>query len=335
MKQNTKLQGLDSKLLIEAIIRSALWGITVGAIAAFAAAIVCWFFEAALLWVAILTFIVVGAAGGTLFYFLKFRPSVAANAKRIDRLGLDERAITMVELSGDDSLIARKQREDALKSISKIQPKQIHVKISALVIILCSVFTLLFAGMGTVEVLSSNGVLPSGSAVWNKLFPPEPLPKYTLTYTAAKGGELIGATEQTVEQGSSGELIIAVADEGFVFLEWSDGTATPYRVDKNVSRNVNVEAKFVLMDDFKDSGDDNDKPDDVPGGDGDQETNNPDAPPTSGEKYVEINQIIDGQTYYRDVLKEYYQEAMKYLEEDANIPEHIRKIIEKYYSTLQ
>ncbi len=335
MKQNTRLQGLDSKLLIEAIIRSALWGITVGAIAAFAAAIVCWFFEAALLWVAILTFFVAGAAGGAIFYFKKFRPSVEANAKRIDRLGLDERAITMVELSGDDSLIARKQREDALSSISKIQSKQIRIKISATVIILCSVFMLLFAGMGTVEALSSNGVLPSGSEIWNKLFPPEPLPKYTLTYTAAKGGELIGATEQTVEQGSSGELIIAVADEGFVFLEWSDGTATPYRVDKNVSRNVSVEARFVMMDDFKDSGDDNDKPDDVPGGDGDQETNNPDAPPTSGEKYVEINQIIDGQTYYRDVLKEYYQEAMKYLEEDENIPDHIRKIIEKYYSTLQ
>ena len=335
MKQKTRLQGLDSKLLIEAIIRSALWGITVGAVAAFAAAIVCWFFEAALLWVAILTFIVAGAAGGAIFYFGKFRPSVAANAKRIDRLGLDERAITMVELSGDDSLIARKQREDALASISKIKPNQIHVKLSTTVIILCSVFTLLFAGMGTVEVLSSKGVLPSGVEIWQKLFPPEPLPKYTLTYSAAKGGELIGETEQTVEQGSSGEMVIAVADEGFVFLGWSDGVATPYRVDEDVKRNVKVEARFAMMDAFKDPGDDNDKPDDVPGGDGDQETNNPDAPPSGGEKYIEINQIIDGQTYYRDVIDDYYQRAMEYLENDENVPDHIRRIIERYYSTIQ
>ena len=335
MKQNTKLEGLGSKLFIEAIIRSALWGVTVGAIAAFAAAVACWIAEASLLWVAILTFFVTGAAGGALFYFLKFRPSVAANAKRIDRLGLDERAITMVELEGDDSLIARKQREDALASISKIESKQIRIKVSALVIVLCCVFMLMFAGMATVEVLSSEGILPSGAEIWKTMFPPEPLPKYTLTYEAVKGGELIGQTEQTVEQGSSGEMVIAVADEGFVFLQWSDGVATPYRIDEDVKRNIKVEALFALMDNFNDPGDDEDKPDDVPGGDGDQETNNPDAPPSGGEKYIEINQIIDGQTYYRDVIEEYYNRAMEYLKNDENIPEHIRQIIERYYSTIE
>lgn len=335
MKQNTKLQGLDSKLFIEAIIRSTLWGVTVGAISAFAAAFVAWIFEAALLWVAIITFFVGGAGGGVLFYFLKFRPSVSANARRIDRLGLEERAITMVEFSDDDSLIARKQREDALESISKIEPKQIRIKISALVIALCSLFMLLFAGMATVEALSSEGILPSGAELWKTVFPPEPLPKYTLIYEAARGGELIGKTEQTVEQGSSGEMIVAVADEGFVFLQWSDGVATPYRVDSNVKGNIKVQAIFAVMDSFNDAGDDNDVPDDVPATDGSQETNNPDAPPSGGEKYVEVNQIIDGQTYYRDVIEEFYNEAMEYLQDDENIPEHIREIIEKYYSTVQ
>ena len=334
MKQNTRLQGLDSKLLIEAIIRSALWGITAGARTAFLAAFVAWISDAALLWVAILTFALASAVGGTLFYFLKFRPSVAANAKRIDRLGLEERAITMVELEGDDSLIARKQREDALASISKVEAKQLRIRVSTLVIILCSVFVLLFAGMATVEGLSSGGVLPSGAEIWRQIFPPEPLPEYTLTYSASKGGELVGETEQTVKQGYSGEMVIAVADEGFVFLSWSDGVITPYRVDENVKKNVKVEALFTLMDEFKDRGDDEDKPDDVPGGDGDQETNNPDAPPSGGEKYVEINQIIDGQTYYRDVIEEYYNKAMEYLKNDENIPDHIREIIEKYYSTI-
>ena len=335
MKQNTRLQGLDKKLLIEAIIRSTLWGITVGAIFAFAAAIVCWFFEATLLWVAILIFFIAGAVGGTLLYYAKFRPSVSANARRIDRVGLEERAITMVELSGDDSLIARMQREDALLNIAKIQPSQIHIRISRTVIALCSAFMLLFAGMATVEVLSGEGILPSGGEVWRTLFPPEPLPKYTLTYTATKGGELLGETEQTVEQGSSGETVSAVADEGYFFLGWSDGVATPYRVDKDVKRNLKVEAIFVLAESFSDPGDDDDKPDDVPGGDGDQETNNPDAPPSGGEKYIEINQIIDGQTYYRDVIEDYYKNAMEYLENDENIPDYIREIIKKYYSTIQ
>lgn len=335
MKQNTKLQGLDLKLFIEAIVRSALWGATVGAIFAFAAAFVAWISDAALLWVAIVTFFVAGVGGGVIFYFLKFRPSVSSNAKRIDRLGLEERAITMVEFANDDSLIAKKQREDALKNISKIGPKQIRIKISTLVIVLCSSFVILFAGMATVEALSTKGVLPSGAEIWRTIFPPEPLPKYTLVYEASRGGELIGKTEQTVEQGSSGEMVVAVADEGFVFLQWSDGVTTPYRVDSNVKGNIKVQATFAVMDDFNDSGDDNDKPDDVPAGDGSQEMNDPNAPPSGGEKYVEINQIIDGQTYYRDVIEDYYKKAMEYLDEDENIPDHIREIIEKYYSTIQ
>ena len=74
MKQNTKLQGLDSKLLIEAVIRSALWGITAGACVAFLAAFACWIADASLLWVAILVFVIASAIGGSLFYLLKFRP---------------------------------------------------------------------------------------------------------------------------------------------------------------------------------------------------------------------------------------------------------------------
>ena len=336
MNQKKRFSNLDSKLLREAILRSALWGIAAGAAVAFAGAVACWFLEASLLWVALATLLAASVIAGVLFYFTTFRPSIKANAKRIDRLGLDERAITMVEFSNDDSYIAQKQREDTLEKMATVEPKQLKIKVSRLAIILCCLSILLFAGMATVEELSTRGILPSGIEVWRTIFPPEPLPKYTLTYEASNGGILIGETEQTVEQGSSGEMVIAIADEGYVFLSWSDGMQTPYRVDENVMHDISVSPVFTLMENFDDAGDDEDKPDDVPGGgDGEQETDNPDAPPSGGEKYVEVNQVIDGQTYYRDVLDDYYQQAMEYLKNDENIPDHIRKIIERYYSTIQ
>ena len=336
MNQKKRFSNLDSKLLREAILRSTLWGIAAGAVVAFATAVACWFLEASLLWVALAALLAASIIAGVLFYFVKFRPSIKSNAQRIDRLGLDERAITMVEFSNDDSYIAQKQREDALAKMATVEPKQLKIQVSLLAIILCCVSLLLFAGMATVEELSTRGILPTGAEVWRTIFPPAPLPKYTVQYEASKGGVLVGETEQTVEKGSSGEMVIAIADEGYVFLCWSDGVQTPYRIDENVQRNISVSALFALMENFDDTGDDQDKPDDAPSdGDGDQTTDDPSAPPTSGEKYVEVNQVIDGQTYYRDVIDEYYQQAMEYLKNDENIPDHIRKIIERYYSTIQ
>jgi hypothetical protein len=335
MNQKKRFSNLDAKLLREAILRSAFWGIAVGALVAFAAAVACWFLDASLLWAAIVALLAASLVAGVLFYFTTFRPSISSNAKRIDRLGLDERAITMVEYANDDSYIAKKQREDALAKMAEVQPTHLKLKISKLAIILCCLSLLLFAGMATVEQLSTLGILPTGIEVWQTIFPPEPLPQYTLTYEASKGGVLLGETEQTVEKGSSGEMVIAVADEGYVFLYWSDGIKTPYRTDENVQHSISVSAVFTLMENFNDAGGDTDQPDDAPSGEGDQETNNPDAPPSGGEKYVEVNQVIDGQTYYRDVIDEYYQKALEYLENDENIPEHIRKIIERYYSTIQ
>ena len=336
---NLKKKGfsnLDSKLLREAILRSTFWGITAGAVVAFATAVACWFLDASLLWVALAALLVASPAAGVLFYFIKFRPSIKSNAQRIDRLGLDERAITMVEFANDNSYIAQKQREDALEKMATVEPKQLTIRISLTAILLCFLSLLLFAGMATVEELSTRGILPTGSEVWRMIFPPAPLPKYTALYEASKGGILVGETEQTIEKGSSGEMVIALADEGYVFLCWSDGVQTPYRIDENVQRNISVSAMFTLMENFEDAGDDQDQPDDAPSdGDGDQETTDPNAPPTSGEKYVEVNQIIDGQTYYRDVFDEFYQQALEYLKNDENIPDHIRDIIERYYSTIQ
>ena len=334
MTKNNKFKGLDTKLLAEALIRSTLWGVAVGAAASFLCAFVCWFLSFDGLILSIAAFAIGAVIAGVLFYFLHFRPSVKSNAKRLDSYGLDERVITMVELEGEDSFIARKQREDATAKLATIEPKQIKFRISTLVIVLASVFALLFAGMAVIEGLSSIGIIPTGSEVWQMIFPPEPPPEYNLVYTAGKGGYLIGEDKQTVTEGEDATPVLAVADDGFMFYAWSDGVTTPHRTDESVNRPITVNAVFIAVDDLADKPDDKDEPDDVPGDKGPGQPNG-DPSNSGGGKYVETNQVIDGETYYRDVYEEFYNKAMEYIEKGEAIPDNIRAIIEAYYNIIQ
>jgi uncharacterized repeat protein (TIGR02543 family) len=70
--------------------------------------------------------------------------------------------------------------------------------------------------------------------------------QYTLTYIAGTGGTLTGSTPQTVNHGSSGTAVAAVANSGYHFTGWSDGVATASRTDTNVTANKSVTANFVL-----------------------------------------------------------------------------------------
>ncbi|MDQ2076131.1 InlB B-repeat-containing protein [Marinimicrobium sp. ABcell2] len=68
--------------------------------------------------------------------------------------------------------------------------------------------------------------------------------EYTLSYSAGANGSLGGEPLQKVTHGSSGGTIVAIPDEGFQFIEWSDGKAAISRTDSNVRGDVNVTARF-------------------------------------------------------------------------------------------
>ena len=333
MKTNGKFKSLDAKLRMEAIIRSAVWGMASGALAAFICAFVCWFLAFHGLVVSIVAFVFGSAVAGVLFYYGRFRPSVQSNARRLDRCGLEERVITMVELEGQDSYIARRQREDAAEKLAAIDPSYIKFRISRSAIVLSVAVTLIFAGMATVESLSGVGVLPTGIQVWYQVFPPEPLPVYNLSYGVNKGGYLVGQDKQVVTQGDNAEMVLAVADDGFMFYAWSDGVTTPYRTESNVQKHLSVNALFIEVKNLENVGGDKDAPDDVPGDEGGQ--GGDESSDGSTGKYTEVNQVIDGETYYRDVFEEYYNMAMEYINKGEAIPEEIRSIIEAYYNIIQ
>lgn len=69
---------------------------------------------------------------------------------------------------------------------------------------------------------------------------------YTLSYTAGTGGSLTGSSSQTVDYGSDGSTITAVADNGFTFSRWSDGLTANPRTDTGISGNVTVSAIFTV-----------------------------------------------------------------------------------------
>ena len=68
--------------------------------------------------------------------------------------------------------------------------------------------------------------------------------EFKLTYIAGAGGAISGETSQTVFKGENGSTVTAIANSGYVFLEWSDGVTTASRTDKRVQNNISVTAEF-------------------------------------------------------------------------------------------
>jgi hypothetical protein len=75
---------------------------------------------------------------------------------------------------------------------------------------------------------------------------------YTLIYFAGIGGSLKVGDElhssvftKPVEEGGDGPEVTAVADNGFVFVSWSDGKTEAARIDADVRHDTTVHAIFV------------------------------------------------------------------------------------------
>ncbi|WP_133241452.1 InlB B-repeat-containing protein [Balneicella halophila] len=71
-----------------------------------------------------------------------------------------------------------------------------------------------------------------------------PPTEYTLSYTAGNGGRISGEASQTVEEGESGSTVEAIADSGYEFVKWSDGSTDNPRKDTNVTSDISVVAEF-------------------------------------------------------------------------------------------
>ena len=158
-----------------------------------------------------------------------------------------------------------------------------------------------------------------------------------------------------IEKGTNTETVTAVADEGWMFLEWDDGYKKPTRSDKRIGEDRIYIALFQPLStdgDPSDEGDPSDqqsdqsKPSDTPQ-DQQQQPNKPDdsegeqpedmedqqdsTSQMGGGKYEHANQIINGEIYYKEVLEEYKQLLRERLENEGDkLSEEERSIIEAY-----
>lgn len=69
---------------------------------------------------------------------------------------------------------------------------------------------------------------------------------YTLSYHAGVHGVLTGDTLQTVLPGADGTPVEAIADYGYMFVQWSDGHTGNPRTDTDVFSDLDVTAEFGL-----------------------------------------------------------------------------------------
>ncbi len=345
-------------LVKEGVIKSAIWGLVVGSAVCFIIALATWFTDFNGLWLSIGALIVLSIAMTPVFYFTLYRPNNKRVAERLDRLGFDERIITMNELKDDDSFIARLQRQDAVNTVVEANKraggKLLTVKVAIAAIVAVSVIGAFGVGMTAVTGLAAYGVIPNGADLWHKTFSSDDNVVYTVKYNADNGGKIQGNVVQSVQSGKSTLAVVATADDGFMFVKWidSDGneyTESPSRYEDKVYKNMVFTAYFEEVDDVEDDPlEGNEPPDDsnqnpsddfAPGDPNNSDQQGPSDPGDPGDDNGgggtnQNDWIIDGNTPYEEKFDYYYQMAMDKLANNEEIPPELREIIEGYFGIL-
>ena len=265
------------RLCFEAALKSALFGLTVGFAANFLFGALEWLFGFGSFWIAIYVFAGVALVSSALTYFLKLKPDIKETARRIDRFGLDERMITMLELENDGSYIASLQRENAKAHYERVKDKRLKLRLSSALIIIAIIATLLGSSMTTVVALANSGIIPDGSTLIN---PEDPYEDYIpVSYIVEEGGYISGGEEeQLVSPGGNADPVVAIPEDGWLFVGWDDEFTDPSRHDKNITEPMEFVAIFEQIEeedgDMGDSegpsneGEEGDSADDQPSQDG-------------------------------------------------------------------
>ena len=365
------------RLVLEGVFKSLLAGMAIGFAANFLTALLGWIFSFGNIWLAIGIGAAAWVISGVLLYFLKFKPTMEDTARRMDRLGLEERMVTMLELKEDDSYIATIQRENARESITHIEGRKIKIRIPKVIVCLVIIAAVFGSSMTTVKGLADNGEIPS----FDEIIEDDPYANYiAVTYMVDEGGYIEGETDQLVEPGGSTTPVIAVADDGWVFAGWDDGYSELERSETNVTQDLYFVAIFEEIGESEGGAEgdgeggnngsqkaEGDQAEDLPAegganadsdqngaqgseGDGSGSKGDSDGGQGSsdeqgegkgdgkgqgaGGKWDDSNTFLDGQTYYREWLELYYQNALDIFEQNGEIPPELREFFEAYYDSI-
>ena len=342
---DSKLKNYYDKLFKESWLKSLLCGFSIGFASMFVSAMIFWLIAVEFFWIAILIGVALGGAASALFYFFRFKPSARAIARRVDDLGLEERLLTMTQLEEDQSYIAKRQREDALASLQRISASSLKFIVSTSMIASICISAVFGIAMVTVTGLAAAGIIKSGQEIIEEITKEPPI-EYEITYEAGEGGMIEGDMFQIVLEGDDAVGVMAVAEEEYIFVEWSDGYKNPYREDKNVKESFTVTATFQFVENNEGEGEmgEGEEPSDKPGEEegnpqpgepGDPTDQKPGDNTQAGGRYEPQNQIRDGETYYGDEYEDAYEEAMDEANQDADLSDDQKEIIGDYFGAIQ
>lgn len=244
-KKNAPFQTYRHRMTLAAVIKSALLGLLFGGVAAFAAALICWLTDfSGAVWVSVGVGLGAAILCGILFYFLRYRPTGHEVVRRIDSMGLEERTLTMTELQGVETDIARLQRQDTQQQLKRVTPAQVKAAFPLMTLGKGAIVLLCFAlcmggGMTTVAGLTQAGVIETPGFIDS-----EREKFVTVTYLSDEGGEVLGETDQILLPGEDAQSVVAVPEDGWIFLRWSDGNRSTERTDTNITSDLIVTAVF-------------------------------------------------------------------------------------------
>lgn len=345
-----------TRLAKEGFIKSLISGVIIGVLAMFVSSLTIWITgESHLWWISLPICAVCVIIFTSVLYFLKYRPTKQKVAQRIDSAGLEERAVTMLELENESSIMATKQKEDTEEHLQKTNPKSIKLLFSKLSIALALIFSFIGVGVTTYTALSDNEIVPTYNEVISVIEEPfieENSTYYEVVYITDGGGYIDGEEIQIVPQGGSASTVTAVAEDGWIFVGWmEDNYQEASRTDTNVQAPLTYTAMFQEVE-YGGDGDSSDSPD-VP-----QENNTPDDVPKDSNSSdsddnqentgfgddlgngagngdgLENDQVVNGETDYTDVYEYYLQLYEEYTERGEEVPQEILEFLEKYYGIL-
>ncbi len=356
-----------ARLKKESFLKSLLCALAIAFGAILVTALICWFTEFSGYWIFAVAFAVPFGAALPLFYFFVFYPTKKYVAKRLDQLGLYERIVTMVEFENQDSYIMQRQREDALKTLSKVNSKLVKLALSAALIAIPAVAIPTATAMTSVYALSEADVIPSGKELVNELnrdkttfdviyFIPEDMREVARFSSASAPEREDEEIVQTVGKGQDGEAVVLRLNKDYVFVRWADAMGDFIRnetdvqgkiVVKPVIEKIGDELDDTVKTDYEgapnvDRGDgDNDgdasgRPSD---GSGEENRNpwepaNPDDDAGSGSDTTQY--VFDGKTDYSGLpYEEAYQKAMDQLNQSGGAGGKYADIAADYFESIK
>ncbi len=355
------LKSYFTKLNAEAALKASLLGFAVGFGAALLYAVASLLFFLKYHWIAYIVFGVFFAATFAIAFF-RLKPSQKQVAARVDLVGLEERVLTMNELKDRSDLVANMQREDTMQALQSVNAKKVVFAISLPLIIVASVISFLGLSTSVVTSLAANELIDVGQHIGDGddpggIIPPRDdegqIQYFTVEYLFEGEGMIQGQVFQVVEKGGSTEPVLAVGDDEWGFMVWiEDGLEEPYRMEYDVQEDLVFTAIFMQGEGGSPSpngqpteGNEGQEADDDGQQPGDQGQEGQDSPDPhsqdqpgggAGGQYENVNQVIDGETYYGgNVFENANAEMMEELSNSGDYSSEEQDLITDYFNTIK